>query len=59
MNKINEENDNIIFGERNQQTIENSISANYNFNSFHALNLTFRNYWTTVTYKDDLFVLNE
>lgn len=51
--------DNIIFGQRKQQTIENSISANYNFDSFHALNLTFRNYWSTVTYKDDLFVLNE
>jgi hypothetical protein len=51
--------DNIIFGQRKQQTIENSINANYNFDSFHALNLTFRNYWTTVTYKHDLFVLNE
>ena len=49
----------IIFGQRKQQTIENSISGTYNFNSFHALNLTFRNYWSTVTYNQDLFTLLE
>ncbi len=51
--------DEIIFGQRKQQTIENSISGTYNFNSFHALNLTFRNYWSTVTYNQDLFTLLE
>lgn len=49
--------DEIIFGERDQKTIENSISAIYNFNSFHALSLTFRNYWSTVTYNDQLYTL--
>ncbi len=51
--------DEIIFGQRKQQTIENSISGTYNFNSFHALNLAFRNYWSTVTYSQDLFTLLE
>ena len=51
--------DEIIFGQRKQQTIENSISGTYNFNSFHAFNLTFRNYWSTVTYNQDLFTLLE
>ena len=51
--------DAIIFGQRDQNTITNSISGNYNFNSFHALSLTFRNYWATVTYDDLLFKLQE
>ncbi|MCB0456615.1 MAG: carbohydrate binding family 9 domain-containing protein [Flavobacteriaceae bacterium] len=51
--------DAIIFGQRDQNTVTNSISGNYNFNPFHALSLTFRNYWSTVTYDDLLFTLNE
>jgi len=51
------QNDDIIFGERNQKTIVNSISGNYNFNSFHGLSLTFRNYWSTVMYDNELFTL--
>jgi len=51
--------DDIIFGERAQKSIENSLSGSYNFNSFHSLNLTFRNFWTTVTYDNDLFVLQD
>ena len=50
-------NDEIIFGQRKQTTIENSISGTYNFNSFHGLSLTFRNYWSTVTYNQSLFTL--
>ena len=49
----------IIFGERDQKTIVNSISGNYNFNSFHALSLTFRNYWSTVMYDNELFTLQD
>lgn len=51
--------DDIVFGQRDQKTIENSISGNYNFNSFHGLSLTFRHFWTTVTYDDGLFALQE
>ena len=51
--------DDIIFGERDQQTITNSLSGNFNFNTKHALFLTFRNYWSAVTYDENLFVLQD
>ncbi|MBT8271064.1 MAG: protein with DOMON-like ligand-binding domain protein [Bacteroidia bacterium] len=47
----------IVFGERNQTSLTNSLSGSYNFNPLHALTLSFRNYWTTVTYDQDLFAL--
>jgi len=50
-------NDDIIFGERNQEVIINTLTGTYNFNTFHALSLTFRNYWTVVNYDDELFTL--
>lgn len=46
-----------IFGERNRRTITNTISANYTFNPFNTLALTFRHYWDTVNYDHDLFTL--
>jgi hypothetical protein len=49
--------DDIIFGQRDQLTIINSLSGTYNFNPYHALSLTFRNYWSTVTYDTELFTL--
>jgi hypothetical protein len=51
--------DEIIFGQRKRQTIENSISGTYNFNSFHSLDLTFRNYWSKAKYRQDLYTLLE
>jgi hypothetical protein len=51
--------DNIIFGERDRKILVNSISGTYNFNSFHSLGLTFRNYWSTVIYQDELFTLRD
>jgi len=51
--------DDIIFGQRDQHTITNSVSGNFNFNTKHALFLTFRNYWSTVTYDEDLYVLQD
>ena len=56
---VNTINDDIIFGQRNRETIVNSISGNYNFNSFHGLTLTFRNYWSTATYYDQLYALQD
>lgn len=41
-----------VFGERDRQIVENSISANYTFNPFQVVSLTFRNYWDTVTYSN-------
>ena len=52
-----EENDESIFGERNRQRVTNSLSANYNINPFHSLALSFRHYWDTVTYDNELFTL--
>ena len=46
-----------IFGERNRQTLTNSISANYTFNPFNTLSLSFRHNWDTVDYDYDLFTL--
>ena len=51
--------DDIIFGERDIISVENSISGAFNFNPFHALTLTFRNFWSTVTYDNALFKLEE
>lgn len=51
------ENDEPIFGERNRQRLTNSLSGNYNFDPFHSLSLTFRHYWDTVKYDNELFTL--
>ncbi len=51
--------DDIIFGERNILSVENSLSGAYNFDPFHSLSLTFRNFWSTVTYDNELFALQE
>ncbi len=45
-----------VFGERNRQVVENSVSANYTFNPFNALSLQFRHYWDTVLY--DTYMYN-
>ena len=51
--------DDIIFGERDVISIENRLSGAFNFNPFHSLTLTFRNYWSTVNYDYDLFALEQ
>jgi hypothetical protein len=48
-----------VFGERNRQIVTNSISANYTFDPFNVLALTFRHYWDTVDYDYDLFTLQD
>ncbi|MCP9200294.1 carbohydrate binding family 9 domain-containing protein [Gramella sp. GC03-9] len=47
--------DDIIFGNRDQKSIENSINANYNFNTRQGLNLSFRNFWSTATFTEGQF----
>ena len=49
--------DDILFGQRHRLEIVNSLSGNYSFNPYHALNLTFRYYWSTVTYEENLYTL--
>ncbi|APY00081.1 DUF5916 domain-containing protein [Lacinutrix venerupis] len=51
--------DDIIYGQRDQITIENGISASYNFNALNSLTLSFRNYWSAVQYENNIFVLGE
>lgn len=51
--------DDIIFGQRERKTLVNRVTGSYNFNPFHSLRLTFRNYWSTVTYEDDLYTLKD
>ncbi|MGB6269345.1 MAG: DUF5916 domain-containing protein [Olleya sp.] len=51
--------DRIIFGQRDRIDIEASISGSYNFNPFNALTLSFRNYLSTVTYDNNLYVLQD
>ncbi|MFK7749368.1 MAG: DUF5916 domain-containing protein [Kordia sp.] len=58
-NNSNDLENEIVFGQRDQITLVNSISSNYSFNSFHALNLTFRNYWATVDYDDTPYFLKD
>ncbi|MCF7561665.1 carbohydrate binding family 9 domain-containing protein [Sabulilitoribacter multivorans] len=54
---VNNIGNDIIFGERDIISVENSFSGAYNFNPFHALSLTLRNFWSTVTYDTGLFSL--
>lgn len=56
---VNNIGNDIIFGERNILTVENSFSGAYNFDPFHAISLTFRNFWSTVTYDTGLFSLEQ
>ena len=49
----------IIFGERDIVSVENSVSGSYTFNPFHTLTLTFRNFWSTVTYDKRPYFLQE
>ncbi|WP_431134372.1 DUF5916 domain-containing protein [Psychroserpens mesophilus] len=49
----------IVFGQRDQTTIINKITGTYNFNPFHSLGLTFRNYWSVVDYENDVYLLQE
>lgn len=58
-NQSNSIDDEIVFGERDMETIELSFSGGYTFNPFHSINLVFRNYWTTVTYDRNPYFLQE
>ena len=53
------DNDEIIFAERDQKTVENSISGIYNFDSLNAIRLSFRNYWSTATNNEELYTLEQ
>lgn len=46
---------NILFGNRDTKSIENSLRGSYNFNTRQALNLSFRNFWSVATFEDDQY----
>ncbi|WP_103068070.1 DUF5916 domain-containing protein [Aquimarina sediminis] len=56
-----DDNDNDVFlGQRDIISLENSLSASYNFDPYKAVSLRFRNFWSTADYSDNVFyVLNE
>ncbi|MBZ9728959.1 DUF5916 domain-containing protein [Salegentibacter sp. JZCK2] len=45
----------IIFGNRDMKSFENSLQANYNFTTRQALNLSFRNFWSVAQFGEDKF----
>jgi len=56
-NNSNTLSNDIVFGQRDQLTVVNSVRGTYSFNPLHSLGLTFRNYVSTVDYEDDVYVL--
>ncbi|MDY8135600.1 DUF5916 domain-containing protein [Aquimarina sp. 2201CG5-10] len=57
---IDNDDTDVFLGQRNITTIENSLSASYNFDPYKAINLRFRNFWSTADYSDNIFfVLND
>ena len=45
-------NDNIIFGRRDRNTVENTLSFKYNFNDRMGINTRVRHYWSKADYKE-------
>ena len=45
----------IIFGNRDMRSFENSLQANYNFTTRQGLNLSFRNFWSVAQFEEDKF----
>lgn len=58
-NNSNDLDDEIVFGQRDQETIINSIRGSYSFNPMHSLELTFRNYVSTVDYDNQVYLLQD
>ena len=49
---VNLQDDNIIFGQRNRNTLINSLESRYIFNNKMGLNLAFRHYYSEVAYTE-------
>lgn len=47
--------DDVYFGLRDIRRIENSLNASYNFDPYKAINIRFRNFWSTANYKKNVF----
>lgn len=46
---------NIVFGNRDRESIENSLQGSYNFSTNSALNLSFRNFWSAANFTEGEF----
>jgi len=55
---VTKDGNDIIFGQRDRASYENSISGKYNFSTKSSLSLAFRHNWTKVPYKDTFLKLN-
>ena len=47
----------VFFGQRDVTNVENSLTASYNINPFKAIDIRFRNSWSTADYSDNVFTL--
>jgi hypothetical protein len=57
---VNNTDTDIFFGQRDITNIENTISASFNFDPYKAIDLRFRNFWSSVDYTDNIYYsLNE
>ncbi len=45
----------IYLGQRDITQLENTFRASYNFDPYKAINLSFRNFWSTVDYADNRY----
>jgi hypothetical protein len=53
------DNEDIIFGTRDNKTVTNSITGKLSFNTKSSLALSFRHYWSPVSYEDNYLKLND
>ncbi|WP_231896409.1 DUF5916 domain-containing protein [Gramella sp. MAR_2010_147] len=52
---VNRLDNQIIFGLRDQKSLENSLNGSYNFNTKQGLNLSFRHFWSTASFKENSY----
>ena len=52
------DNDDIIFGQRDRSSYNNSVSGKYSFSTKSSLSLTFRHNWSKVPYQNQFYKLN-
>lgn len=55
---VNENNGDIIFGQRDWTSYNNSLSGKYSFSNKSSLSLTFRHNWSKVPYNNQFYKLN-
>tara|TARA_R110002073_G_scaffold8207_3_gene45742 strand:+ start:28385 stop:30823 length:2439 start_codon:yes stop_codon:yes gene_type:complete len=55
---VNEVGNDLVFGQRDRKTFNNTISAKYNFSIKSSLSLSFRHNWSDVRYESQFYNLN-